>query len=235
MRKYPERSGRAGRNIKIQIYAIHAKRQNGMIKVFFDVSISLDGFIAGENRGPRNPLGDGGVDLHKWLFRQKSFREAQKIGETGETGRENDMVLENLARTGASIMGKNMFNEGEKNWPENLFKTPVYVLTHEHRKPWVQRGSTTFYYLNEGIETILQNAKVAADGRDVRISGGANIIQQFLNAGLVDEFTLHIAPMLIGSGIRLFENIDKSKVRVEILEAIHSPLVTHIKYRIRKE
>ena len=142
-----------------------------MGKVFFEVGISLDGFMAGDSRSPENPMGDCGLEIQKWIFNQKAFREVLNLGEGGETGKDNDMVNDTIARTGATIMGKRMFEEGEKNWPEDLFKTPVYILTHEHREPWVQKGSTVFYFVNDGIENALEKAREVAGSRDIRIGG----------------------------------------------------------------
>ncbi len=206
-----------------------------MSKVFFDNGLSLDGFIAGLNGGPKNPLGDEGVKIHDWMFKQKAFLEHLSLpgGETDNI--DNDIIEEIFNRTGASILGKRMFEEGEANWPEDApFRTPVYVLTHQKRDPWVRKGGTTFYFVNDGIKSALQQAKQAAGNKDVRISGGANTIQQYLNAGLIDEFSIHVAPIMLTSGVRLFENIKKEKSSFEIIETINSPLVTHIKYKVKK-
>ena len=121
-----------------------------------------------------------------------------------------------------------LFDEGEANWPEDLYKAPVYVVTHEKRDPWVQKGSTIFYFVNSGIEDALAMARAGANGKDVRIQGGANIIQQYLNAGLVDEFTVHIAPVILGTGLRLFENLDRRRFSMEITDAVNSTNVTHL-------
>lgn len=205
-----------------------------MSKVIFDAGISLDGFLAGENRSPRNPLGDNGTSIHDWMFRQKAFWR-QHGGPGGEDDGPDGIEIEQVfARTGAYIMGKRMFEEGEPNWPEDLFKGPVYVLTHEKREPWVQKGSTVFYFVDEPIETVLKKALAAAGGKDVRIMGGAATLRQYLNAGLIEEFTVHIAPLMLGSGIRLFDHIDKEKVKVAPVGAIHSPWVTHVKYVVKK-
>lgn len=202
-----------------------------MSKTFFDIGISLDGFLAGENRGPQNPLGDNGTTIHDWMFEQKAFSEMHG-GNKGKEGKGNDLLKHTISRTGAYIMGKRMFEEGEVHWPEDLFKASVYVVTHEKREPWVQKGTTTYYFTDENIETVLARAKKDAKGKDVRIQGGGNIIQQYLNAGLVDEFIIHIAPVIIGSGIRLFDNIDRDKVSVELIEAVSSPMVTHLRYKV---
>ncbi len=153
-----------------------------MSKVFFDVGLSLDGFMAGENRGPKNPLGDNGPTIHQWMFQQKAFW--KHLGQEGgnEEGPDNALFEKTFARAGAYIMGKRMFEEGEVNWPEDLYKAPVYVVTHEKRQPWVQKGSTTFYFVNDRIESALKMAKANAKGKDIRIQGGVNIIQQYRKA-----------------------------------------------------
>ena len=214
-----------------------------MSKVFVDVGISLDGFIAGPNGGPKNPLGDNGLKIHEWMFNQKSFRSHLGM-EGGETNNADNDIIENIFnRIGANIMGKKMFIEGEANWPEKApFNCPVYVLTHQKREPWERPGGqtsqgyaltgTTFYFTNEDIRDVLKKAKKAAGTKDVRISGGADVIQQYLNAGLIDEFSIHLAPLMLGDGVRLFENINKEKFSLEIKEVINSPKVTHLFYKI---
>jgi len=203
-----------------------------MSKIIFDSGISLDGYMAGDNRGPQNPIGDGGVSIHKWMFNQKAFVEMSGKKKGGEEGPDNKLLEATLARTGAYIMGKRMFDEGEQHWAEDLYKADVYVLTHQKREPWVQKGTTTFYFINDGIESALEKAKQSAKGKDIRLQGGANIIQQFLNAGLVDEFSIHIAPVILGSGIRLFDNIKKDKFAIAISDAIPSALTTHLFYKL---
>jgi dihydrofolate reductase len=150
-------------------------------------------------------------------------------------GRDSKLIDDVFARTGAYIMGKRMFEEGEISWEEDLYEADVYVLTHEKRKPWVQRGTTTFYFINDGIQSALEKARQSAKGKDIRIQGGANTIQQFLNAGLVDEFFIHIAPVFLGSGIRLFESIDNDKYDIQIAEVIPSNLTTHLRYKLTKK
>ena len=203
-----------------------------MSKVIFDSGISLDGFMAGDNRSPQNPMGDNAYKIHNWMFKQKAFW--KNINEEGgeEYGEDSKIIDAVFARTGAYIMGKRMFEEGEVHWAEDLYKKDVYVLTHEKREPWVQKGSTTFYFINDGIESALEKAKQAAQGKDVRIQGGVNTIQQFLNAGLIDEFTIHIAPVILGSGIRLFDNIDRNKFDIQISQVLPSDLTTHITYKL---
>jgi dihydrofolate reductase len=131
-------------------------------------------------------------------------------------------------------MGKKMFVEGEANWPEDApFHCSVFVLTHEKREPWVRPGGTTFYFTDENIHTVLEKAKKAAGKKDVRISGGARTIQQFLNAGLIEESIIYIAPIFLSSGVHLFEHLDKSKFSFEIENVINSPEVTHLFYNIK--
>jgi dihydrofolate reductase len=125
-----------------------------MNKVFFSLGMSLDGFIAGPNRGPTNPLGDRAVAIHTWAFQQRTFRERLRLGDGGETGQDNRILEATLERTGASIMGKRMFDEGERNWPEEApFHTPVFVLTKEARRPWERKGGTTFHFVVEAIHS----------------------------------------------------------------------------------
>lgn len=204
-----------------------------MSKVFFDMGISLDGFIAGLNSSPSNPLGNGGLEIHNWMFLQRSFRRLLKLGDDGETGVDDKLVEEVFNRTGAYIMGKRMFEEGEVNWLEDApFHTPVFVLTHESRSPWQQKGGTTFHFINDGIESALRQAREVAGQRDIRISGGAQTIRQYLDARLVEEFTIHCAPLFLSEGVRLFDRIDKEKLSVQIIEAVHSPHVTHLRYKV---
>ena len=202
--------------------------------VFFSTGLSLDGFIAGLNASPTNPLGDGGLDIHKWLFLQRSFRRDLKLGDDGETGVDDKIVEEIFNRTGANIIGMRLFEEGEANWPEDApFHTPVFVLSHKPRSSWERKGGTTFYFVNDGMESALQQAWQVAGKKDIRIVGGAQVIRQYLNAGLIDEFTIHYAPLFLGQGIRLFDGIDKDRFSVLSIKAIHSPLVTHLQYEVK--
>ncbi len=206
-----------------------------MGKIIFDSGISLDGFFAGDNRSPKNPMGGVSGQIHSWMFYQKAFWEYLGSKEGKEDGPDGKLIRETIERTGSFIMGKRMFEEGEAVWPNDLYKADVYVLTHEKREPWVQEGTTAFYFINSGIESALDKARRSAKGKDIRIQGGANTIQQFLNAGLVDEFFIHIAPVFIGSGIRLFEGIDKGKYDIRIEEVIPSDLATHLRYKLTKK
>ncbi|MBK6912670.1 MAG: dihydrofolate reductase family protein [Ignavibacteriales bacterium] len=206
-----------------------------MSKIIFDSGISLDGFFAGDNRSPSNPMGGVSGKIHSWMLIQKAFWEYLGFDGGKEDGPDGKFIRETIARTGAFIMGKRMFEEGEASWPEDLYKADVYVLTQEKREPWVQKGTTTFYFINDGIQSALEKAKQSAKGKDIRIQGGANTIQQFLNAGLVDEFFIHIAPVFLGSGIRLFDSIDKDIYDIQIIEVIPSDLTTHLRYKLTKK
>ncbi len=213
-----------------------------MGNVFFSVGMSLDGFLAPagmdlahfDDPNFKDWLSQW-MELQKWVFEQRFFRETLKLGAGGETGEDNRMMEETFNRTGVSIMGKRMFDGGELAWPEEApFHTPVFVLTTQVRSPWERPGGTTFHFVNDGIESALRQARAVAGSRDIRIAGGANAILQYLNAGLVDEFSIALAPVFFGEGIRLFDGIDRRKVALEIVEAIHSPLVTHLRYAVPK-
>src|SRR4030081_2262016 len=185
-------------------------------KVFFSVTMSLDGFIAPEER-----MDDPDVqrwmaqwmELQQWIFPQRFCRERLKLGEGGEEGRDNDIVRETFERTGASVMGKRMFALGEQAWPQEApFHTPVFVVTHEKRDPWERPGGTTFHFVNDGIAPALDQAREAAGGGALRLAGGGATILEYVNAGLIDEFTIAVSPVLFGSGIHLFEGVDAGRV-----------------------
>jgi dihydrofolate reductase len=211
-------------------------------RVFFDVVMSLDGFIAPEgmdmahaNDPEYKQWMKKWNELMHWVSQQQFFRENLNLGEGGETGQDNRMLKETFQRIGVSIMGKNMFSGGERFWPEEApFHTPVFVLTNEVRKPWERPGGTTFYFINDGIESALRQAREVAGNRDIRIAGGANTIQQYLNAGLIDEFTIHYVPVFFGYGIPLFANMN-SYIKVKMREAVPSKEVAHFTYEIEKE
>jgi len=205
-----------------------------MSKIFFDVGVSLDGYIAGPNRGPGNPLGDGGTSIHEWMFQTASFLE--RIGLSGgETSPDDVLVKDVFERTGAYVMGKRMFEEGEVGWSENPpFRASVFVLTHSAREPWRRKGGTTFFFITDGIASALEQAKAAAGGKDVRVSGGAETIRQFITAGLIDEFTLHVVPVLLGTGVRLMDGLNPAGLGLEQVGVSNSPFVTHIKYRLSR-
>jgi dihydrofolate reductase len=216
-------------------------------KVFFSVSMSLDGYMAPEPVPVELAFSPEGQDdprvqrwmaqwseLQAWVFPQRFFRENLGLGEGGEEGIDNNILRETFERTGASVMGKRMFEAGELAWPEEApFHTPVFVVTHEKRAPWERPGGTTFHFVNDGIEAALERAREVAGDRDVRIAGGGETILQLINAGLIDDFTVAMSPVLFGSGIRLFEGVDASRVVLEPVHAKSSPRVTHLTYTVR--
>ncbi|QNK70460.1 dihydrofolate reductase family protein [Variovorax sp. PAMC26660] len=201
-------------------------------KVFFDVGISLDGYMAGPNAGPDNPMGDGASAMHGWVFQTATFREILGIPGGEQDTSDDALVKRVFARAGAYVLGRRMFDEGEVSWPENApFRAPVYVLTHSPREPWVRQGGTTFHFVTDGIESALAQAKAAAGGKDVRISGGVHTIRQYIKAGLLDECTIHVAPVLLGAGLRLLDQLAPNVLKLETVSATSSKLVTHLDYR----
>src|SRR5258706_3843970 len=171
-------------------------------KVFFSVSMSLDGFIAPESL--EDLMGQQWMELQQWIFPQRFFRENLKLGEGGEEGRDNDIVRETFERTGASVMGKRMFDAGEQAWPEEApFHTPVFVVTHEKRDPWERTGGTTFHFVNDGIEPMLDHAREPAGDRLVRTAGVRASILDYVNTRLIDHVTIALPPRQIGACIGL--------------------------------
>lgn len=211
-------------------------------KVFFSVTMSLDGFMAPEDvpfedvfspEGQSDPRVRRWLakwsELQAWLFPLRFFRENLRLGEGGEEGTDNDIARATFERTGASVMGRRMFDAGELSWPEEApFHTPVFVVTHTARDPWERPGGTTFHFVDDGIESALDRAREAAGDRDVRIAGGAETIQRYLDAGLVDEFSLTLAPVLFGTGIRLFDHVDPDRLTLTQARSEASSRVTHL-------
>jgi dihydrofolate reductase len=211
-------------------------------KLRFQISISLDGFAAGPDQSETNPLGVGGESLHEWAIKLEAWRKPHGE-EGGEVTASTPVMEEAQSNIGATVMGRNMFGGGPGPWNEKdpwtgwwgddpPFHTPVFVVTHHPREPLERQGGTTFNFVTDGIESALEQAKQAARGRDVLLGGGASVAQQYLAAGLIDEFELHVVPVLLGDGTRLLENVDGLKV--EQVRAIEAPGVTHIKYRVIK-
>ena len=204
--------------------------------VFASIALSLDGYMAPEGMTMGKPeyknWGAKWGALMGWLVHQQSFREnLLKLGPGGETGPVNDLLRSTTERIGANIMGKRMFDQGEVAWPEEApFHTPVFVLTHAKRDPWVRPGGTTFHFVNDGPERALALARAAAGGKDVRIAGGADVIQKYLNLGVVDELEIALAPVLFGGGRRLFENLRDPGLRFRIDRVIDGPAATHLRY-----
>ena len=203
-----------------------------MARVTADMTMSLDGFIAGPNDGPENPLGDGGGQIHEWVYGLKTWRENAGL-EGGATNQDNDIVNEILAATGAVVMGRRMFDNGEVPWGDSPpFHAPVFVVTHQARETLTREGGTSFTFVTDGVESALDQARASAGDKSVDIAGGANLIQQCLRAGVIDEFQLHISPILLGDGVRLFDQAGPYQVKLERLRVVDSPNITHLKFRL---
>jgi dihydrofolate reductase len=214
-----------------------------MTKLTLDISMSLDGFVAGPNQTIDEPLGTGGEQLHQWIFGLEAWR--SRHGQSGgERNADSDLVQENLDATGAIVMGRRMFSGGSGPWEQDPmaagwwgdeppFGVPVFVLTHHARDTVTKPHGTTYTFVSDGIEPALEQARAAAGERNVAIAGGADVVQQYLAAGLLDELQLHVVPILLGDGVRLFEGAP-AETRLEIVRVVGSPAVTHLKYRAAK-
>ncbi|HSH78314.1 MAG TPA: dihydrofolate reductase family protein [Herpetosiphonaceae bacterium] len=205
-----------------------------MGKVHFNISMSLDGFIAGPNDSVEQGLGEGGDRLHQWLYDLASWREIHGL-EGGETGTDADILEEAFKNTGAVLMGRRMFDIAEEAWGDNPpFHVPVFVVTHRARETAVKQGGTTFTFVTDGIESALHQARAAAGDQDIAVAGGANIAQQYLKAGLLDEIQIHLVPILLGDGRRLFDNLGSAPIEMESTRVIQSPRVTHLRFRVAR-
>ena len=214
-----------------------------MTKVRFDISVSVDGYVAGPEQTLEEPLGRGGERLHEWVVGLESWRERHGL-EGGEAGADADLVAEGIASTGAVVMGRRMFSSGSGPWADDPradgwwgdeppFHAPVFVVTHHAREPVEKLGGTTYTFVTGGVEAAIEQARAAAGGKDVLIAGGGSVVQQALAAGLVDEFQLHVAPLLLGGGVRLFGAGLPDQPGLECTRAIASPGVTHLRYAVR--
>ena len=208
-----------------------------MSAVRCQISVSLDGFVAGPNQSLENPLGEGGERLHDWVVATASWR-AMHGKEGGEEGVDSQVAEEASQGVGAYIMGRNMFG-GDGPWDETWkgwwgddppFHVPVFVLTHHPREPLPMQGGTTYNFVTDGIESALEQARAAAGERDVMIAGGASAVNQYLAAGLLDELYLHVVPILLGAGARLLEDVGDPTL--EPVQVVGSPAVTHVRYRV---
>ncbi len=211
-----------------------------MGKVTCQISISLDGFVAGPNQSLENPIGEGGLRLHDWVFATSSWHRHQG-GEGGADSADSEVVDEVFEGIGAYVMGRKMFGGGPGRWNPDWkgwwgddppYHTPVFVLSHHPRPALPMLGGTTFTFVTDGIASALEQARAAAGDQDVSIAGGASTIRQYLAAGSLDELYLHIAPVILGAGERLLEDVGDPVL--EPVKVVASPAVTHIKYRIAK-
>jgi dihydrofolate reductase len=213
-----------------------------MTKLRFEISISVDGFVAGPNQSEEHPLGEGGEGLHEWVIKLEAWRKPHGR-EGGEVNASSEIVEEYDENLGAVVMGRNMFGGGPGPWGSDPwngwwgddppFHVPVFVLTHHEREPLEMDGGTTFHFVTDGIESALEQAKAAAGGKDVRLGGGAEAAQQYLAAGLIDELQLNVVPVLLGGGSRLFENVG-TDVGLELDRVVAAPEVTHVRYRVSR-
>ena len=208
-----------------------------MSKVRVHISVSADGYVAGPNQSKENPLGEGGESLHEWLIELEAWR-APHGREGGEVNESTPVFDEAFGNIGAEIMGRGKFGGGPGPWgdwngwwgEDPPFHIPVFVLTHHEREP-LTLSDTTFNFITDGIESALEQARTAAAGKDILIGGGADAINQYLAAGLVDEIELHVVPLVLGGGARLFEGVGP-ELKLERVRAIEAPGVTHVKYRV---
>jgi dihydrofolate reductase len=210
-----------------------------MGKVKCQISISADGYLAGPNQSEENPLGEGGMALHEWVFKLKSWREPHGR-EGGEVNVSDEILREVGENTGAVVMGRNMFGPVRGPWTEPLwdgwwgdeppFRVPVFVLTHYEREP-LTLGETTFHFVTAGPERAVELAREAADGKDISVGGGGETIQELIRAGLLDELLLTQAPVILGAGTRLLDGIPPS-VKLEQRRVVEAPDVAHIFYSV---
>ena len=215
-----------------------------MSRFFLDISMSLDGFVAGPNATLEEPLGVGGERLHDWVLRLASWRETHGL-EGGETGPDDDLARATWDRIGATIMGRRMFSGGAGTWEDDPnadawwgdnppFHHSVFVLTHHPRETVVKEGGTTFYFVDDGIESALEQARAAAEDQDVALGGGASVAQQYLRAGLLDELHIHVAPVLLGGGASLFGELGADAPGLKLTKVVESPFVTHLTYEVER-
>jgi dihydrofolate reductase len=209
---------------------------------FLNITMSLDGFVAGPNQTLEEPLGQGGEQLHDWIVGLESWRQQHGL-EGGETNADANLVRETNERTGAFVMGRRMFSGGSGPWEDDPnrdgwwgddppFRNPVFVLTHHARDRVEFENGTSFDFVTDGFEAALEQAQAAAGDRDVLIAGGAETIQQYLAAGLIEEFEIHVAPILLGSGTHLFGELGTQAPQVELTRVLSSPAVAHLGYRV---
>jgi dihydrofolate reductase len=202
-----------------------------MRKVVADISMSLDGFITGPNVSIKNPMGDGGEQLHDWMFNGNKNNKLPS-GAYPKEKIDTDIHIEKFQSAGAIIIGKVMFDLGEIPWGDNPpFHMPVFIVTHQYREKLIKDGGTTYIFVTDGIESTLKKAKAAAGDKNVGVWGGANIDQQFINSGLLDEIQIHLVPIFLGDGIRLFDHIDK-QIQFKQKRVTEALGVAHIKLEL---
>jgi dihydrofolate reductase len=202
--------------------------------------MSVDGYVAGPNQSVDEPLGEGGEDLHDWVVELASWRQAHGQ-EGGATNASSQVVEETTANVGAEIMGRGKFGPGPGPWPEDPpwngwwgenppFHMPVFILTHHEREPVEMEGGTTYHFITDGPEAALEQAREAVGSQDVMIGGGAATIDQYLRLGLLDELEIHVTPIILGGGSRLFADV--GDLKLEPMRVVEAPGVVHLKYRV---
>ncbi len=215
-----------------------------MPRLTLDISMSLDGFIAGPNQTLEQPLGEGGDRLHEWVFGLASWRKPHGLS-GGETNADNEIVAEFIRATGAVVMGRRMFSGGDGPWKDDPnadgwwgddppFHVPVFVLTHHARETVTKQGGTSYTFVTDGIEAALEQARAAAGDKNVAVAGGATVVQQCLKAGLLDELQIHLAPVLLGDGVSLFDRLGADAPELEAGRVVASPSVTHLRFGVAK-
>jgi dihydrofolate reductase len=211
-----------------------------MYSVTCHISISLDGFVAGPNQSIDDPIGEGGMRLHEWVFRTRSWRD-QHGSDDGEHDVDSQVVADAIKDVGAYVMGRKMFGGGDGPWDEAWtgwwgddppYHAPVFVVCHREREPITMEGGTTFTFVTDGIDSALAQARAAAGDGDVAIAGGASTVNQYLRAGAIAELRLHVAPITLGDGERLFDGA--GEIDLEPLDSHATALVTHARYRIKR-
>ena len=211
-----------------------------MPKLIADISMSLDGFVAGPDPTLEDPLGAGGEQLHEWAYPLAAWRAPHGLS-GGEEGAESELVEESLRTTGAVVMGRRMFSGGAGPWdadpnPDGWwgddppFHVPVFVLTHHPRETLEKQGGTSFAFVTDGLDGAVKRARAAAGDRNVSVAGGASVVRQALAAGLLDELQVHVAPILLGGGTSLLAGAGPA--RLEVMRVIEAPRATHIRYRV---
>ena len=213
-----------------------------MTKHIIEITMSLDGYVAGPNPTLEEPLGEGGERIHEWMTVLRSFRERHGM-EGGEDGVSSEVLEESMNAAGAVLMGRKMFSGGEGPWADDPkaeawwgddppFHAPVFVLTHHAREPVEKQGGTTYTFVTDGSDSALEQARVAAGNSDIALAGGADVVQQYLRAGVVDELRVHVAPILLGGGVPLFSDDEKERIRLELTDVRSGPVAAHLTYRL---
>jgi dihydrofolate reductase len=213
-----------------------------MTRLICDITMSLDGYVAGPNPTLEEPLGVGGERIHEWMTVLRSWRERHGM-EGGEDAASSDVLEESMNAAGAVVMGRKMFSGGEGPWADDPmadawwgddppFHAPVFVLTHHAREPVEKQGGTTYIFVTDGIESALEQARAVAGDKDVAVVGGASVVQQYLAAGLLDELQVNVAPLLLGGGTSLFGELGGGPRGLELDRVVEAPKVAHLRYRL---